>query len=341
MASTSSRKHCANGDDCKQSAAALCEGCSKALCTKHFIDHRRLLGEELNLIITEHDQFQQTLDQQKNNSDSHPSIKQINEWENESIVRIQQKAKELREQLLQLTIVHLDDISKKLRNLSETLQEGREHDSFVETDLQQWKKTIDDLKSNFDSPSTFSISRHNENPLVQNISVDLMETTELFERVFDNRIRIEDNGQVAIHDATNNYSEIRGKNVYESGRHRIRLRIEQSTDSWTLLGINSESALLQNRSFKSKSAYGWVNNNFLWLNGECQPNKSTARIEMKTNDTISLLFDCDNHKISMTNERTNAKYELPVNIDHCPFPWQLHVNLSEPNSRVRILTTSS
>jgi hypothetical protein len=58
---------------------------------------------------------------------------------------------------------------------------------------------------------------------------------------------------------------------------------------------------------------------------------------MKTNDIISLILDCDERLIMMINERSKAKHELPVNIDNCPLPWQLHVVLHEPNSRIRIL----
>jgi hypothetical protein len=79
MASTSTRKQCSNDTGCKQMAAALCEGCSKALCTKHFIEHRRFLGEEMNVVISEHDQFQHTLNQQTKNPNSHPLITQIDE----------------------------------------------------------------------------------------------------------------------------------------------------------------------------------------------------------------------------------------------------------------------
>jgi hypothetical protein len=341
MASSSTRKLCTNSNGCKQPAATNCEGCSQALCTKHFIDHRRLLGEEMNVIITEHDQFQQSLNQQTSQPESHPLIKQIDEWEKASIVKIQQKAEELRLELLLFTTSHLDELSKNIRQLSEKLREAREHDSFVETDLRDWKKLIEDLKQNLASPSTVSISQHDSVPLVQNISVNLTGTNELFERVFNNTVRIEEDGHVAIHNASNNNTEIRGKNEYTSGRHTIRLSIEQSASTWTFLGINSELTPLQNKSYASKSTYGWTNNNLFWLNGGGHPNPSTPAIEMKTNDVISLIFDCDNRKIFMINERTNSKYELVVNIDHCPFPWQLHVNLFEPNSRVRILQTSS
>jgi hypothetical protein len=341
MASSSTRKQCANGNGCKHMAAALCEGCSQALCTKHFIDHRHFLGEEMNVIISEHDQFQHTLNQKTTNLESHPLITQIDEWEKESIVKIRRKAKELRQELLQLATVHLDELSKKLRHLSGKLKEGREEDSFVETDLRNWKKSLDNLKENLVSPSTFSISRQNREPLVQNICLNLIGKKDIFERVFDNKVRIENDGQVAIHDASNGYTEIRGKQEYVSGRHEIRLCIEQSADNWMFLGINSKWTLLQNNSYSSKSACGWTNNNVFWLNGSYRSNKSLPAIEMKTNDIITLIFNCDASKISMINQRTNGKYELDVNLENCPFPWQLHVILTEPNSRVRILSTPS
>ncbi len=52
---------------------------------------------------------------------------------------------------------------------------------------------------------------------------------------------------------------------------------------------------------------------------------------------VPLTFDCDSGKISMINETTNAKYELIVDTDNCPFPWQLHVILRSVDSRIRIL----
>ena len=63
----------------------------------------------------------------------------------------------------------------------------------------------------------------------------------------------------------------------------------------------------------------------------------TKPIEMRTNDVINLVFDCDEHLIMMINERSKARYELPIQIDHCPLPWQLHIALHEPNNRLRIL----
>ena len=338
MASFSTRKICSITSGCKQTATTNCEGCSEAYCTKHFSEHRRLLGDEMNVLISEHNLLQYTLNEQSTQIDSHPFVKNIDEWEKESIAKIQQKAEELRLDLFQLMAMHRDELSKKLRRLSEQLNECRENDNFIETDLKQWKGTLESLRSSLNSSSTFSFDAPDDLPIIPNISLIFTIENELFDQVFDNTVEVTQNGHVISHDTSHNYTEIRGKNEYLSGRHKIRLSFEQSANSWSFVGINSKSTLLAKQSCSSKSAYGWSCNNYYWLNGDCQPYKTGSRIEMKSNDIITLIFDCDDRKIFMINERTNAKYSLQVNIDHCPFPWQLHVNLYEANSRVRILS---
>jgi hypothetical protein len=340
MASSSTRKQCAKEDGCKQAAVTNCEGCSKAFCIKHFNDHRRLLDEEMNIIIDEHDHLKNTLNQHMTKPATHPLISDINDWEKESIAKIQQRAKELRQALLQSITVHESELSKKLQQLSEKLKESRENDDFIETDLQHWKQTLDDVKTNLTSPSTISINRCDNISLVRNIFINsFMTTKDIFERTSDNKVQIEENGQLVVRNHLQTYTEVRGKNEYESGRHEIRLRIEQYNDGWMFFGINSKSMSLQKMSYKSKSACGWSSNNLIWLNGSSQDNKTNLLVEMKMNDIIAIIFECDNRKILMINERTKAKHELDVNIGNCPFPWQLHVILNEPNSRVRILQT--
>jgi len=338
MASSSTRKQCANDDGCKQAAVTNCEGCSKAFCIKHMIDHRRLLDEEMNVIIDEHDYLKNMLNQQTTKPNSHPLIKEIDQWEKESIAKIQKRAQELRQELLRSITVHEGQLSKRLQQLSEKLKESRENDNFIETDLQDWKKTLYNLKTDLTSPSTIFIKPHDTFSLVQSISINLsVVTNEEFEKVSDKEVRIKENGQVAVRDGTLSPTEVRGKNEYRSGRHEIRLRIEESSGTWMFLGINSKITPLRCYSHTRKSAYGWSSNNYIWLKGSEQLNMSNPRIEMKMNDMITLTLDCDNRKISMLNERTKAEHELIVDINNCPFPWQLHLNLYEPQDSVRIL----
>lgn len=335
--SKAARKLCSSVTDCKQTAATSCEGCSLPFCVKHFIDHRNVLSEHMSGIMNDYNILKSTLSESAANN-SHPFLANIDEWEQESIVKIKQKSQELREELFRLTAIRKDEVSKVIQQTSTELNERQENENFLEVDLENWKTTLSNVKAKLDLSSIFAFNIGDDLPVIQNISVIITIENELFDQVFDITAQIKDKGQVAVHDASYNYNEIRGRNEYTNGRHKIRLCIEQSADSWMFLGINSKPTLLQKQSTSSKSAYGWSSNNYFWLNGECQPNKSLARIEMKTNDVIYLIFDCKNHKISMVNERTHAKYELVVNLDFCPFPWQLHINLYEANSRIRILS---
>ena len=339
MALSSTRKQCVNDGGCKQAAVTNCEGCSKAFCIKHMMDHRRLLDGEMNIIIDEHDHLKNTLNQQTSNYDCHPLIKEIDKWENESIAKIRQRAEELRKELFPLITVHKDELLKRLQQLSEQLKKSREQDDFIETDLQTWKKTLDNLLADLALPSTISINQSDNVSLVQNIfiSCSLLDKEEFY-LISSGMVRIEENKQLVIHDTRSEHVEIRGKNEYLWGSHKIRLYIEEACGSWMFLGINSKSTPLQKRSYQSKSAYGWSNNNDIWSNGQKYRNQSNDVIEMKKNDIINLILHCDKRSIVMVNERTNKKHELVVNIDHCSFPWQLHINLYEGNSRVRILS---
>jgi hypothetical protein len=337
MAYSTGRRQCAMEDSCKQAAVYSCHGCSKNFCGNHVADHRRKLGEEMNEIISEHDHLKNIFTQHTSNPNLHPSIQQVDEWENESIVKIQQKAKELREQLLQLTTTQIIELSKRLEPFSEQLSKGRELDDFIETDLNFWKAKLNFIKSDLTSPLKFAMHQNDDVPLVRNTSVILKTINERFDRVLDDKLRIIEDGEVVIHDGPAGYKEIRGKNEYASGCHKIRLRIESALSINMYLGINSKATPLQSQSYSSKSAYLWCSGNSIRSGGASQSNSSNPPIEMKKNDLIKLIFDCDNQKISMINERTNATHELPVNLENCPFPWQLHINLLCPQECVRIL----
>ena len=339
MASNSTRKSCG---DCKQFAAVNCEGCSRAFCVKHLLDHRNILHEEMNNIVVEHDQLHHILDQQRINSQLHPLIKRINQWEEESIEKIQHKAKQLREELLQHTVIHTNELLRKLRQISEKILQTQTNQEFIESDLRHWKISIEELKANLTSPTNFNLNTDDAKPLVSDISINILTMDESFDRISNENGIIEEQGKVAQHDSSKlKWIEIRGKNLYTTGHHRIRLLIERSLNEWLFLGINSQSTPLYDSLYNIRSVYGWASTNYTWVKGQTHPNRFGSPIEMCANDQIELIIDCDYRRIFMINERTNTQHQLDVNIDFCPFPWQLCVNLLEPNSRIRILSSSS
>lgn len=313
-------------------------GCFQPFCDTHFLDHRRQLNCIMDVIIRDHHHLQEFVEEQRKESIRRPLNDEIDQWESQSIVTIQRKANELREQLIRASSFHLDDLSHRIQQLGEELRRSSDQRSFIDTDIQNWRRSLEDLREDVLSLSTFSISGLKRNLPLKDILVNIFEKNEFFQYTSNDRVRIEEYGRLAIHDASAAETELRGKNEYASGCHEIRFHLVQSTNNWMFLGINSKSIPLQNNSYAIRSACGWANNNNVWCNGEPTSNTST-RIEMARDDMIILIIDCENQKIFMTNERTNGHYELDVDVNNCPFPWQFHVNLYDRDSSIRILST--
>jgi len=101
--SSSSRAPCAT---CANKAAGIfrCEGCLQVFCRKHLLEHRDLLSHQMDEIVLEHDTLQQTIAENKDKPNKqHPILKEIDKWEKDSIVKIQQVAEEARQQVKKLT----------------------------------------------------------------------------------------------------------------------------------------------------------------------------------------------------------------------------------------------
>lgn len=76
-----------------------CQGCSSAFCRRHASEHRTQLGQQLDEIVHEHDQLHQLIIEEEN--DSHSLINQINQWEQNSIGKIQHTAENIRQEIHQ------------------------------------------------------------------------------------------------------------------------------------------------------------------------------------------------------------------------------------------------
>ncbi len=87
-----------------------CEGCSKKCCTKHVVKHRQTLNQQLEDIILEHDTLQQAT--KENKSQSKSLMTYIDQWEQKSIGKIRQMAKEVREQVAQFADVQKSKLRK-------------------------------------------------------------------------------------------------------------------------------------------------------------------------------------------------------------------------------------
>jgi DNA anti-recombination protein RmuC len=89
-----------------------CEGCSQIFCIKHVIEHRQTLNQQLDEIFLEHDALQQATNENKSQYKS--LMTSIEQWEQKSINKIRQMAKEARQKVAQLADTHKSELRKIL-----------------------------------------------------------------------------------------------------------------------------------------------------------------------------------------------------------------------------------
>jgi hypothetical protein len=360
MASSSSSKALCATCGNKSIGVFKCEGCSQTFCRKHSNEHRDFLIHQLDEIVLEHDTLQQTITEYKEEaSDSHRLIDQINEWERDSIVKIQQTAKEGRQHVEKLLndqngnlskinifmlfslCMHLETISSNLHDLAERLRTAREDDDFVESDLRQWTVKLQKLKDDMtnihrtitvcEDPSTILVNKLNITAINERLEED-----ESLMRACGS-VQIENNGRIAIQRDAKIVSYVRGKKEYSVGRHKIRFNINKTELHIDMVfGIISKTEKL---SEWPSSHYGWSNNDLYYCDGKYYNNGADAETDLKdmTSFTIELLLDCDDRKIQYFNEQTKKTRDLNVNLKQCPFPWQIFFYLHSAGDCVQLL----
>lgn len=338
MATSSEKTLCAI---CERNRGVFkCDGCSYSFCIQHTTDHRQAVIKQLNEVEKARDSIQEVLTKKSTESQQHLKnlrdelTKKIDQWENDSILKIKAVAQETRDALTKHTINHLTHKKLELDELTNELRLGGENLDFIETDLRTWMDRLNKLKDEITKPGKIAV-RESSLPLINKIHLDIVEAFEVFERTSGKAI-FEDNGRVVVvQESSVYYSEVRGKNEYTTGRHTLVFKLEK-LNGWNLFGIISKRDPLQEHSYNSPSCYGWYNGDqFVYRNGENVGGQGHDAIE---NDVIKLVIDCDQRSIQLTNERTNRTIELFVDINKCPFPWQLHLNLNLPPTRIRILS---
>ena len=168
MASGTSKAYCVK---CRKERATLkCAGCSQDFCFDHLTDHRQDLGSQLDDIEMNRDLFRQTLNEHMNDPKKHLLIKQIDQWEEDSIYKIRQTAEHCRQLVLQHTNEHLNEIEINLNKLTNQLRETRKENDFNEIELNQFKQKLEELAQELNKPRNISI-QHDCSLFINQISV--------------------------------------------------------------------------------------------------------------------------------------------------------------------------
>jgi hypothetical protein len=328
---------------CEKAAGVFtCRGCEKDFCYRHVAEHRQELNKNMDDVATHHDQLQQAIAEQEAQPNSHPLMKKIDSWEQQSVDKIHQAANNARKELLTILGTNRTMVTNKLTPITQELSTARNEDDYVETDLKEWVERLNALKKDLTAAQTIDFNPgNNGNALISKIFINGV-LTDYFERIVGS-IQIIEDGRVAVHGQTNQNAAVCGRCEYSSGQHQFRFNVQQSSGhGYFSCGIVSKSApmesLLLNSSSYNNMHDGYYNNSrfFSARNDQNLSYFTDHYRSTQTNDMIELVIDCDRRIMRLTNERTCQTQDLNVNLNTCPFPWQFFVTLSNANDRVRL-----
>lgn len=144
MAMSTSPIHCSNCDETEN--LLECKGCLQVFCFKHLPNHRETINETLNQLQDNCNLFRETIFDQKNEINNRYLVKQINQWERESIDKIQQIANKCRERIINYTNKFIIEIENNLNDLNEQSKQVRKENRLNEILLNQLFKKIRKFK---------------------------------------------------------------------------------------------------------------------------------------------------------------------------------------------------
>ncbi|CAF1422106.1 unnamed protein product [Rotaria sordida] len=375
MATNTAKKPCAKCS--KGSGVTTCDGCQQSFCTKHFVEHRHELSQQMTNINQEHDLFRRDLSKE---SSKHSFLNRIDIWERESINKIQAAAETARTDLQQLLDRTKNDLKTSIEKLTNELNSCQQSDDFTENDLKRWNEQLKELRKNLDIPSTIFIVNDDDmkssihliricnkqqkqqqqqqiqrpsTPVIRtvehrihNIKDSLCVINEKFGDIDGKAILSEDNLVVTCCLASIlTQPIIYGINRYSNGKHHIRFRIEKMGDLRLFFGIIRS---LENISRSGQTQtnnnnnYNYNNSLYGWwdLNEAIINGKvqtTKYRNILSTGDELTLILDCDNKQIQLQHHRTKRLAQLLIDLNKCPFPWKIVIRLQSAGDCVRIL----
>ncbi|CAF3852179.1 unnamed protein product [Rotaria sp. Silwood1] len=107
----------------------------------------------------------------------------------------------------------------------------------------------------------------------------------------------------------------------QTGEYRYRLGT-----GCAFIGIISKSVDTRREALNTPSVYGWNGYNAVYLDGVLVPGYGGYQSDMlQIGDTISLIVDCEQRVICLTNLTTKSTHKLAVDVKKCPLPWLLKV----------------
>lgn len=351
------RKPCAKCTNGR--GVALCNGCDQIFCISHFTEHRQDLSQSMDNICQEHDFLQTDLCQE---NVEHLFITRINIWEEESIKKIQTTAQTIRTRIQDIFDKKKDLLKPAIERLTNEILTSRNSDNYIENDLKTWTETLKTLRDTFDDwsfidieedtepESTIYLMKLSEKQRLSSVMLsekfigitdDVIDFDEEFDRSRSNSdVDLSENNLKAICRIRPRFSSrfVYGNNQYSTGKHSFRFSIEKKGDAALFFGIITSSKKYDSSFLNpnNSSVFGWYNFKSFVISGITQ--NYSEEIHLTNGDELTLILDCDEHKIYLQHHRTKRILHLLIPLQKCPLPWTIMIGLSNLNDSIRIMT---
>jgi AraC-like DNA-binding protein len=143
----------------KSGGLFMCHGCHKSFCWKHTLEHKQELSLQMDIIAQDHDLLQQDLNHQ---SMHHPLLIQIDQWEKESIIKIQKIAEEARMDVKTKVQESKDQLQTLCTKIIDELRLSRESDDFSEVEITGWTARLKQIRQQLETPTEIQISYYED-----------------------------------------------------------------------------------------------------------------------------------------------------------------------------------
>ncbi|CAF1497128.1 unnamed protein product, partial [Adineta steineri] len=157
----------------KEKITYLCDGCSKKFCLIHLTEHQENLNKELKCLINDCDEFKDKLNKLKQNRQypqNQTLIKQINEWEKNSIEKIKEKAEDCRKIVIESSETFLINIEMIFIDLTEQIKQIQKENEYNKINLNYLKDQLIQIKQKLNSSSNISVQEDSQS-FINDISI--------------------------------------------------------------------------------------------------------------------------------------------------------------------------
>ena len=226
MSGTSSAPACAKCG--KLTDTFRCHQCEKDYCAEHVAahQHQHKLRQQLNAMISRHEQVRQNIVEFKKETPDHPLMQEIEQWEQDSTTKIQQVANNARNKLTSVLNTLASNVTPISEALAEELAKAGDADTISEAYLETWSTKLSKLENDLNSSKTV-LRKDTYNSI---ICIDPISTITMQNTCFGDlagKINIQDEGQVIRQGLSFSTGSARLVGEYSSGCHLFSFKIEK------------------------------------------------------------------------------------------------------------------